>query len=449
MTDSMLPRLKVSENRRFLITETGEPFFWLGDTAWELFHRLNLDEARRYFSDRQRKEFNVIQAVALAERDGLRVPDRNGLLPLLNGDIRSPNPAWLDAVDQVIAEAASHELYIALLPTWGDKVQQLDGEGPEVFDAETAFGFGQHISNRLGHHSNLIWINGGDRYPDGFEAVWNALASGIRSGAGRHVLMTYHPRGPGTSSTVFHHADWLDFNMIQSGHAAANVPNWQMVAADYALNPVRPTFDGEANYEEMSVGFTRSESLFFSDWDVRKAAYRSVFAGGFGHTYGQNSIWQMWRPEVAGLFDPVFPWDEAIHRPGAGQLMYLRRLIESRPFLSRIPLPNALVNAESDPVRHPVATGDTDGSWLLIYIPNPQQTVIVNADVFGPGPLLAYWYDPRNGRSQRITAVTRSAQMAFTTPVHGPDWVLVLERAAAGLPRPGSLTARQDETRTQ
>jgi len=39
-----LPRLKVFDNpkhpnnRRYIVTETGEPFFYLGDTAWELFH---------------------------------------------------------------------------------------------------------------------------------------------------------------------------------------------------------------------------------------------------------------------------------------------------------------------------------------------------------------------------------------------------------------------------
>ena len=35
-----LPKLRVSESGRFLVTEDGRPFFYLGDTAWELFHRL-------------------------------------------------------------------------------------------------------------------------------------------------------------------------------------------------------------------------------------------------------------------------------------------------------------------------------------------------------------------------------------------------------------------------
>lgn len=58
------PRLKVSENKRFLVYADGKPFFWLGDTAWELFHRSSREEADRYLENRARKGFTVIQAVA-------------------------------------------------------------------------------------------------------------------------------------------------------------------------------------------------------------------------------------------------------------------------------------------------------------------------------------------------------------------------------------------------
>jgi Protein of unknown function (DUF4038) len=30
--------VQVSDNRRYLIDQEGNPFFYLGDTAWELFH---------------------------------------------------------------------------------------------------------------------------------------------------------------------------------------------------------------------------------------------------------------------------------------------------------------------------------------------------------------------------------------------------------------------------
>src|SRR5664279_2197427 len=65
--------LKVSENKHFLEFEDGTPFFYLGDTGWELFHRLNKEETEKYLENRRSKGFTVIQAVALAELDGLNL----------------------------------------------------------------------------------------------------------------------------------------------------------------------------------------------------------------------------------------------------------------------------------------------------------------------------------------------------------------------------------------
>ena len=71
-------KLTVSENGRYLQYENGKPFFWLGDTAWELFHRLNKEESEQYLKNRADKGFTVIQAVVLAELDGLNTPNREG-----------------------------------------------------------------------------------------------------------------------------------------------------------------------------------------------------------------------------------------------------------------------------------------------------------------------------------------------------------------------------------
>ena len=82
--------LTISENRRFLVHDDGSPFFYLGDTAWELLHRCTLEETERYLADRAAKHFTVIQTVVLAELDGLHVPNRNGDMPLINDDPAQP-----------------------------------------------------------------------------------------------------------------------------------------------------------------------------------------------------------------------------------------------------------------------------------------------------------------------------------------------------------------------
>ena len=35
---------KLTVSGRNFVWEDGEPFFYLGDTAWEIFHRLNREE---------------------------------------------------------------------------------------------------------------------------------------------------------------------------------------------------------------------------------------------------------------------------------------------------------------------------------------------------------------------------------------------------------------------
>jgi len=120
----------VSANQRFLTTASGEPFFWLADTAWELFHRLNRTEAEHYLETRRQQGFYIIPAVILAEVDGLHTPNANGHLPLAGDDQLRPNEFDFRHVDEIIRLAAEKGLYIGLLPTWGDKVNgELWGTG--------------------------------------------------------------------------------------------------------------------------------------------------------------------------------------------------------------------------------------------------------------------------------------------------------------------------------
>ena len=90
ITSLATAQLQVSSNKRFLQTSDGKPFFWLGDTAWELFHRLDREEAEKYLKNRADKGFTVIQAVALAELDGLHEPNPYGEIPLENDDPAKP-----------------------------------------------------------------------------------------------------------------------------------------------------------------------------------------------------------------------------------------------------------------------------------------------------------------------------------------------------------------------
>ena len=175
-------KLQVSQNQRYLVHEDGTPFVYIGDTAWELFHRLNEEEVEEYLENRRAKGFTVIQAVILAEYDGLTVPDMNGNLPLVNNNPDTPNENYFKWVDKVIRMAEKKGLYIGLLPTWGDKVDNRQwGIGPVIFNSDNAYRYGKWLGQRYRNFKNIIWINGGDRLGgDNNFPVWDALGRGLR-----------------------------------------------------------------------------------------------------------------------------------------------------------------------------------------------------------------------------------------------------------------------------
>ncbi|NAS12032.1 glycoside hydrolase family 140 protein [Poritiphilus flavus] len=445
MTTVAAQKLRVSDNQRYLVTEDGEPFFWMADTAWELFHRCDMKEAKMYLNKRSEQGFNVIQAVALAELDGLHSPNPYGQTPLNNDDPASPNPKYFEHVDKVIKMADSLGMYIALLPTWGDKLFKNSwGVGPEVFNVENAREFGKWIGKRYKEQDNIIWIIGGDRNPrEGTDdvAVWNAMAEGIAEVAGgyENTLMSYHPqpRKLGGSSTWFHEQPWLDFNMHQTGHCA-NQGTYKHIRHDYELSPAKPVLDGEPLYEEHPNCFNAKELGYSDPADIRRIMYWNVFAGGFGQSYGCHNVWQMYSLEREGINGPLRPWPVALDLPMANQVKHLKNLMLSRPFLSRIPLQGIVQEQQEENDDYVIATGDRSGSYMMIYFPTGKTTAVDLSSLRG-NALESNWYDPRTG--VHFPGPDLSKKILNISPPSsgkGQDWVLVIDDQGMNFSPPGS-----------
>jgi hypothetical protein len=152
----------------------------------------------------------------------------------------------------------------------------------------------------------------------------------------------------------------------------------------------------------------------------------------------------MWAPGRAPINGPLMPWYEAIHQPGAGQMQFARRLIESRPFLTRVPDDSLIVPAEpptSIPgagVNRMAATRDEDGSYLFVYTPAGRPFRLRTGKLSGD-TLRAWWFNPRDGSLQLIGEFPKTATRSFTPPMPGEqmDWVLVVDDAAKDYPPPG------------
>jgi hypothetical protein len=274
--------------------------------------------------------------------------------------------------------------------------------------------------------------------------VIRAMARGLRKGDGGAHLMTLHPPGGAGSAQWFHGDDWLDFNMRQNGHVAEYTGRYSQTRADYDRTPVKPVLDGEPIYEDHPVSFDAKKLGHSIAADVRRPLYWDLFGGACGHTYGHHSVWQMWRPGRGPINNPLMPWEAALEQPGARQMVYGRRLLESRPYLTRVPddgviVPGRVPTAVPGEGRYRmVATRDSGGSYAMVYVPVGRPFRVRMDKVNGP-VVKAWWYNPRTGEATAAGEFPALGEREFVPPEPGEflDWVLVLDEAARGFGPPG------------
>jgi hypothetical protein len=434
--------LQVSSNNRYLEHADGTPFLWIGDTAWELFYRLRSSapdghDIEEYFQDRKKKGFTVIQSVLVDELDYRRGRGcaENGRTPFVDMDPGKRNEAYWQWVDHVVERAAAHGLYMCMLPCWGNWVGGQETDRP-IFNTDNAFEYGRFLGERYMNKPNIIWMLGGDRSVDeNRKAIWNSMAKGIRGKIGTNHLMTFHPAGGRSSALDFHDESWLDFNNYQSGHVKDAVLSWNLAIAGWDKTPPKPIMNSEPGYEGIVENFWIScDNTRHTDYDARKDAYRSLLAGGFGHTYGHCSIWQMMRPgdNSVACSDTSVNWYDAIHWPGSSHMTHVGNLLKSRP-ANRWRDESLVVEGMGSGGERMGASRGED--FAFIYFPI-SMTRTIQMDKISGRRVNCYWYNTRTGESIRIGTYRNTGTRTFTTP-DNMDWILVFDDAAAGYGPPG------------
>ncbi|KAM0753517.1 hypothetical protein T439DRAFT_322412 [Meredithblackwellia eburnea MCA 4105] len=371
--DALLKALAIKpsdDGRNLVRAETGQPFFWLGDTSWELFHRLDEEEALKFLTNRADKGFNVVMIVVMAEHGGLDFPSRAGHYPFEAApsstkekyvpDVTKINPLYFDFVDWVIDQAAKLGIIVALVPTWGRYFNfGYYPDGPVIFDEENIKVLGNYLGQRYpwnpfitGGDSNRYWsqntitvlraaVRGtgskeavkalpvSDSGPI-TEALSQSLVSAIKAKGCQDPFLTYHPASPwlfntppASSDDFFPDAKWLSMDVVQSGHSDGRgnqgdpelMPSWR---ATYSYQAIRHMYgklgpDGKPrpvqdleNHYESTNYGFSYDNPLWNDFDIRNGAYQSIFAGSCGITYGVNSIWQFHNPN-SKTHPPIAP----------------------------------------------------------------------------------------------------------------------------------------------
>lgn len=431
-------KLKVSANGRYFIDQCGKPFFYLADTAWTLFKRLDRDEVDVYLRNRADKGFNVIQAYVLR---GLEVPNLYGHFPLVDNDPEKLDEGFFGNIDYIVERANELGMVMGLVTTFGEHVRKgkYTSEryytNEQIFNPANAYEYGRLLGKRYIGNC-VIWLLGGDRKPIEDMQIWDAMGRGLKDGSGGAHPVSFH--GPGdwsepSSSFWFHEHDWLDFNTIQSGHGWA-IPNYDFISHDYALKPVKPTLDMEARYEDHFDVRTNTGKTIDSH-QQREALYWAVLAGACGHGYGCNDIWQFndknkvdsTKDYTFPLLQPQYSWIDAMDFEGAWSVGYARKLFEAYPWYKLVPDQSVIAEGQGEGEDHVQAAIAEDGSFLMAYLTfgNP---VSLRTDKISGSMAKAGWYDPRENTFHYIGEYPNKGVLTFSPPSSGEqkDWVLVI-----------------------
>jgi len=438
--DSQIPSargLKVSTNRRFLSdAQTGLPFCLLADTAWNL-NALSYEEIDLYLRDRSSHGFNAFMfclnfspqaAAANAYRERAYIGADNTEL----------NPRYFEYCDYILRTAARYGLYGMVYAMWaGQKSGTMN-----TYTTAQLHSIGLRVGASLKDHDNVILVAGGESSPPYIDPRFvDAMGSGLKAGCDGKHLVTVHPCGHSSCSQFYSGSLWLDFYMIQgsSGRRGFDYDMTALVTQDYNCKIVRPTMVAENYYES---GTTRPPA------EQRRSLYLSVFAGAFGYAYGHNALWQM-APHAAekwmldGWPPGVPTWKDALDTLAVKQLHYIRNLLYSRPFFTRIPDQSLIVSGQGQSITDRIQAtrdgsyGQDNATYIMAYLAAPVSFAL-NTEAIASDRLNAWWFTPATGRSEPIgTNFANSGKLSLEKKPGEPDAVVVIDSAVKHYPQPG------------
>lgn len=405
--------LRVSDDGRLLAHADGTPFLWIGDTCWAAPVHATEKEWPRYVSNRAAQGYSVLQ-LSIAPDWALERPPHS-TPPFLSKlpDITRPNPRFFQELDRKLALANDHGLVVMMSGLM---------ETPHRYPPpEQVAIFSRYVAARYSSFAVIF----SPSFDSGIhEAETLAAANAVREAAPANLITMHMGTGVGPR---FHAADWLAFDMYQSGHNGGDAARQSarasgMPAEILALPPRKPIVNGEAIYEGDLGGA----------YDVRRTAWLSFLSGAVGYTAGINEIYA-WKEDALARMNV----------PSSEQVALLARILRAVPWWNLGPAPERILNQPKDHARLMAFALTTDNVLGLAYLPQDDS---VTLDLRGCAPTYdVLWINPVTGQSHAGTAVSSARKVALAAP-DAKDWVVLLvapdapalaqvKKALAGVPQ--------------
>jgi len=453
------PELSVSGNNRYLVTAAGEPFFWMGGTAWGMSEWLIREDVDIYLDNRAEKGFTLVQVCLFwgkREEDPVRFtvnpinayrhkafievngkPDPGQPWVIKGGSPQNPNDYW-DHVDYIIQAAAEKNLIIAVLPVWGRRYVNATHppHSEAVFSKNSMRSYGEFLGKRFMAYSNIIWVLGGDVKADAggdFLDHYRSMAEGIIAGiTGETVswdevsplwdeaLMTYHPDGTPlkNSSLWFHDDPWMDFNMIETHRSRDKV--YQAVQQDYVLaDPVKPTVMGEPDYEGSRP------NMVTAGIHMRRQAFFSFFGGAAGFTYGGKIDHDGNGP----LWSPYNNWKKMLDMEGARSMTNIKSFCLEQLWPDWTPVQNIVISNEGEGELQKVSVFNMQKNICMVYFPNNSSASLELSSYFEKTEEInLQWYNPASDTyAEESERAIKDGELIVSPPNNWQDAILILE----------------------
>lgn len=385
--------LRVSEDGRVLVHADGTPFLWIGDTCWAAPVHATESEWQYYVSNRASQGYSMLQ-LSIApdwalETARLVAPPFLSKLP----DITQPNPRFFQQMDRQLAQANDHGLVVMMCGLM---------ETPHRYPPPEQIAIlSRYVAAR---YCSFAVIFSPSFDSDIHEAETRAAANAVREAAPANLITMHMGTGVGPR---FHAADWLSFDMYQSGHNGGD-PGRQsaratgMPAEILSLATRKPIVNGEAIYEGDLAGA----------YDVRRTAWLTFLSGAVGYTAGINEIYA-WKEDALARMNV----------PSSQEVALLARILRAIPWWNLGPVPERILNQPKDRARLMAFALTADKALGIAYLP---QNDTVTLDLRGCAKTYdTLWINPATGESRAGASVTPSPNVMLAAP-DAKDWVALL-----------------------
>ena len=394
--------LRVSDDHRLLVYADGTPFLWIGDTCWAAPVHATEQEWQQYVADRAAKGYSVLQ-VSIASDWALeqRAPSAPPFLSALP-DISKPNPVYFQRIDHMLAEANDQGLAVLVVGLMETTYRYPPPEQIALLS--------RYIAARYSSYA-VIFSPSFDSHIH--EAETLAAAMAVREAAPANLITMHMGTAVGP---FFHGADWLSFDMYQSGHnngdrARQSALAITMPAELLILTPRKPLVNGEAIYEG-DLGGPK---------DVRRTAWLTFLSGAVGYTAGINEVYE-WSEDVLTKMNAT----------SSDDIARLARILRAIPWWDLEPVPQRILNQPEDRSRLMAMALTKDRMFAMAYLPDNEE---IQLDLRNCGETHeTLWIDPATGEA-RTGEDVKSMEKTVLSPPDTRDWLLVLTQPESSMLR--------------